>query len=563
MAKTSCRLLIASVALGAVAASGVGSTPLTLRGGAGDVVQLVTGAGELVASSASSVTSSLPGGSGVAVVASVGGSTRGRRLLNAVFGTSFGTEISLDAPSDADGGAYLAASPSTGALVVEVQPVDPPSGEQRSPADADKLASFSLALADAVIIHSPCVAPSAALLKETYERIFSHHLASKPAGSEPAGKTVLVHVSDSSCALSESDLARACKDAWAAAAAATEMKGRSFAEIFDLEVVSMPSSSKASAAEYEAGVTQIRNRLSGLASTGAGKVARPGDFAAAASAAWQSAGTLLDDEPSEEWLRDRFLAARSYEAAYSDAQSALRKWAPAVAKGKLVRSFGPAAAAMLDGALAAFDAGVSSCSAASEPMLTQRRTRLAKALHNDVQELFQKQHRQLAVSTTNRYKEQLVQCANRAGSVADWQRDGLRRSAEKHFDAAVGQLIVPGVGDATRAQLTSAFSKSLTELTSKFLESPPIQLASLSSMRRRTGKGQKPPRGIRAGVGLVGCVRSAFGGGQGNLQTYAGYTEGLNSAHIMFANDGLIADSSGSEPPFWRWQPKMNFDIAV
>ena len=58
MAKTSCRLLIASVALGAVAASGVGSTPLTLRGGAGDVVQLVTGAGELVASSASSVTSS-------------------------------------------------------------------------------------------------------------------------------------------------------------------------------------------------------------------------------------------------------------------------------------------------------------------------------------------------------------------------------------------------------------------------------------------------------------------------------------------------------------------------
>ena len=63
--------------------------------------------------------------------------------------------------------------------------------------------------------------------------------------------------------------------------------------------------------------------------------------------------------------------------------------------------------------------------------------------------------------------------------------------------------------------------------------------------------------------GVVGALRPTFGGGQGNLQTYAGYTEGLNSAHIMFANDGLIADSSGSEPPFWRWQPKMNFDISI
>jgi len=76
------------------------------------------------------------------------------------------------------------------------------------------------------------------------------------------------------------------------------------------------------------------------------------------------------------------------------------------------------------------------------------------------------------------------------------------------------------------------------------------------------GKGQKPPRGVRAGLGLVGAVRSKAGGGQGNLQTFAGYTSGLNSAHVMFSNDGLIPDSTGSEPPLFRWQPKMNFDIA-
>jgi len=60
----------------------------------------------------------------------------------------------------------------------------------------------------------------------------------------------------------------------------------------------------------------------------------------------------------------------------------------------------------------------------------------------------------------------------------------------------------------------------------------------------------------------VGAVRSKAGGGQGNLQTFAGYTSGLNSAHVMFSNDGLIPDSTGSEPPLFRWQPKMNFDIA-
>ena len=64
-------------------------------------------------------------------------------------------------------------------------------------------------------------------------------------------------------------------------------------------------------------------------------------------------------------------------------------------------------------------------------------------------------------------------------------------------------------------------------------------------------------------MGLVGALRSTFGGGQGNLQTYAGYTEGLNSAHVMIANDGLVTDSSGTEPPLWRWQPKMNFDISI
>ena len=522
-------------------------------------VQLISGSGDFAAPVASSVASSLPGGSGVSVVASLGGNARGRRLLNAVFGTSFATELQLDGADEGSAGAWLAASPSTGALVLDTQALDA-IGEARSSADACKLASFSLALADAVIVHSPCVAPSAALVKDEFERIFSHHLTA--GGGDSGATTLLVHVGEPAATggLSSSALTRACKEAWESASSFTELRGKPFEDVFELELVELPASSSAAPEAFEEGVAAIRSRLSGLS---AGKVAKPGAFAEAAASAWQVAGAATDGQPTEDWLRERYLAARSYESAYGEAQATLRQWAPVVAKGKLVRGFGSAAATTMSGALASFDAGISSCSAASAAMLAQRRARLAKALQNDVSELFSKQHRQLTVSTIGRLKSQLLRVQSRGGSVAEWQQESLRRNAEKHFDAAVSQLMVAGIGEATRAQLTTQFGKQLTEVTQKFLESPAMQLQAIAAMRRRTGKGQKPPRGIRAGLGLTGAIRSAFGGGQGNIQTYAGYTEGLNSAHIMFANDGLIADSSGQEPPFWRWQPKMNFDIST
>jgi len=310
---------------------------------------------------------------------------------------------------------------------------------------------------------------------------------------------------------------------------------------------------------FAAGVEELRVKLSGVG----GKLSKPVAFADAAAAAWEAAGSVVDGEPSEGWLTERYLAARSYENAYSEGQATLRRWAPQVAKGKIIGGFGPEATALLSSALASFDAGVSACSASSDAMIAQRRARLVKALQNDVQELWSKQHRQLTTSTINRFKAQLIKVMGRGGTVAEWQQEGLRRNAEKHFDAAVGQLMVEGLGDQTRAQLTTAFSKQLTEMTAKFLDSPPMQLQAISAMRRRTGKAQKPPRGIRAGLGLVGAFRSTFGGGQGNMQTYAGYVDGLNSMHVMFANDGAIADSSGAEPPPFRWQPKMNFDISL
>lgn len=39
--------------------------------------------------------------------------------------------------------------------------------------------------------------------------------------------------------------------------------------------------------------------------------------------------------------------------------------------------------------------------------------------------------------------------------------------------------------------------------------------------------------------------------------------DGMWSAHGLLANDGAIADSSGSEPPPLRMQPKLNVDLSL
>lgn len=69
-------------------------------------------------------------------------------------------------------------------------------------------------------------------------------------------------------------------------------------------------------------------------------------------------------------------------------------------------------------------------------------------------------------------------------------------------------------------------------------------------------------RGRRWGRG-VGMCRKRQARRVLSVSPFSPARSGLNSAHIMFANDGLIPDSTGSEPPLFRWQPKMNFDISL
>ena len=79
-----------------------------------------------------------------------------------------------------------------------------------------------------------------------------------------------------------------------------------------------------------------------------------------------------------------------------------------------------------------------------------------------------------------------------------------------------------------------------------------LSIADLGAVRR-----------VDTRLSLVGAVRSKWYGGQGAVQSFVGYTSGLNSAHLMFSNDGNVPNQDGTDLPFFRWQPKLNFDVAL
>jgi len=266
--------------------------------------------------------------------------------------------------------------------------------------------------------------------------------------------------------------------------------------------------------------------------------------------------------PSDAELTDRYVVTRAYDEASAAARAALAGWTKKVGKGKQVGDFGAKAQALIEDAAATMDA-VEPGSDTGAKMLSARKEELVAQIQEDVRDLFRKQHRLLTGGVTEKYKSQLLRVMARAGAVGEWQLEALRKSAERKFDAGCADLLLEGVVDATRAQLATAFSSHLTKVTGDYLNAPAMQLEKLGAMSRASSASQKPPRGIHTGLGLVLSLKNKWLGGNGNVQTFAGYTAGLNSMHVQFANDQSTPDSTGAEPPAIRWQPKLNFDISV
>ena len=162
-------------------------------------------------------------------------------------------------------GAWVSGSPSSpGVLLLDTEARAPPPPEGKAkpkgaPADACKLASFSFALADAVLVHAPCVAPSADELRAAYEEYFTQHLSvlSSKEGAPPAARTLLVHVAAAGEDGGEGAWRDAAAAAWAAAVAPTELKDAEMGAHFDLEYAALPHP-KLQPAEFAAAAAELR-----------------------------------------------------------------------------------------------------------------------------------------------------------------------------------------------------------------------------------------------------------------------------------------------------------------
>lgn len=235
-------LAAAAVAAPAAGSSVDGVAGGRLRGGAADLTKpmpIISSAGEFLPSSAAAVEQVSGPRS---VVATVGGRLRARRLLNAVFSTSFDTAL---APADDAGAAYVAVpAKAPQLLIVHTEAGASAAAEGSAVADECALGSFALSLADAVLMLPPCAQPTKAILMSMYELVFAQHLACTQAEAAPAAagkpsRTLLVHIAHSPA--DEAAVRAAAQAAWAAAAAATSgAAANSFSSRFELITLALP-----------------------------------------------------------------------------------------------------------------------------------------------------------------------------------------------------------------------------------------------------------------------------------------------------------------------------------
>ena len=231
----------------ASAAGPAASRLLVLRGGGtATPMQLINAQGEFVAASASSIAAGAPSGTDLSIVASVGGRSRGRKLMNALFDTEFPAAVTIGPAREETAGAWVAAaSNAPNVVLLDTEPTDglESEGPRRTAADSSKLAGLSFSLADAILVHSPVAEPTEAVLKEWYERLFINHLA--VCNGQPGAKALIVHVSDASAG-GESSAAMAkaaCAAGWAAATATSSpLRSTAFSDCFGAPRATSPQS---------------------------------------------------------------------------------------------------------------------------------------------------------------------------------------------------------------------------------------------------------------------------------------------------------------------------------
>ena len=357
---------------------------------------------------------------------------------------------------------------------------------------------------------------------------------------------------------------------------ADRAEGRGDGRALDLEYADLPHP-KLQPAEFAAAAAELSARLRSLRGSEYSKDLRPATFGGAAAAAWKSASSALDGQPPAAWLKERFWAARAYEGGYAVGQSKIAPMAKLVGRDKVVVDFGAKAGALVADAMATFDGGVADCGGAAA--LIAQRARLLKALHADVAELFSKQNRLITVKAVQ-YKAGLLNAVARAGKV-EWQLEAsaappsagtpprpprpparlprpplLTRpsaSASAQYDNQLHPLFVEELGGQTEGELIASFNRMLTDIATKYLESPAVQLEAIKvCAARRRAAARCPAACTTASPSSAPSARSGTAARAPSSRSSATRRASLGAPDVL---ERRRPQPGRHRPPFFRWQP--------
>ena len=418
---------------------------------------------------------------------------------------------------------------------------------------SEKVCGFASSLSDVVVMNiwesdvGRDVPTNAAVLRSC--------LSSAATGSKPMKLVFVVHGCDSAGA----DYAGALMDEvglrWEEVGEAPPLEECVAVKSFALPARDDPAHASA--------VGKVKKAVVGMVGA-AGKSFSAGSVAGLA-AKWDGVDGPGALPPAEE-LAAHYAADKAFEDAYAKVSGAIGGWRKTVDRGGVVGDFGPAAAALLEGCLADFDAAsLEGANGVPSAQRAARRGQLKGYMKTEVTKLYASQVKSLTTGELKKFDAKLLKLLDGAKDSEALPADKAEkatRAAAATFGAAMAKLVVPGVvGSAGGTKESEAFGELLGQKASDFEETPAAKVLRMNKLTRKTQRSKKLPKNPRAivpGLHLVAFMRAV---GSGNLNGFAGYTLGPHSVTAGFDNTRGPPESGDDSAPI-RLQPKVHFDIG-
>jgi hypothetical protein len=236
-------------------------------------------------------------------------------------------------------------------------------------------------------------------------------------------------------------------------------------------------------------------------------------------------------------------------------------------RGLLVDQWGTLAESLRTKALNGFDMDTLYCAGLTKVVSQYRlelRTQLQALIEASLEDSFVAQVQNLERSVIKKLKRQLLKQQTDSSESNIDENAAAMRNAVFAAESALDSLQVPTLG-LTKERALRDLTNTITDVVSKFPDSPEAQLKRLKAVTGTTSKKKKPKeRALDLGIDLVAMIRPD---GFGSLQGYAGYQLGGNSITVGIANDAddpqVIAQMGGVRPPLIRIQPKLRVDLDL